>query len=167
MVILALREFFESSTIHGLVHISTAKSWTTRTTWIVIVVACFASAIWMITDSYKDWQESPVSTTITTHPINELQFPEVTICPPRESNTVINQALRKVKNTNLTKVEREDLIDISKQVFFKSHAIQMTELLSTENILSRDGRPAPRGGGGSPPRPALWGGGGSPPRPAP
>ena len=31
----------------------------------------------------------------------------------------------------------------------------------------RDGRPAPRGGGGSPPRSALWGGGGSTPRPAP
>ena len=98
MVISALREFFESSTIHGLVHISKAKSWATRATWIVIVVACFASAIWMITDSYKDWQESPVSTTITTHPINELMFPEVTICPPRDSNTVIKQALRKEKH---------------------------------------------------------------------
>ena len=96
MVIKALREFLESSTIHGLVHISTAKSLTTRATWILIVVACFASAIWMITDSYKDWQESPVSTTITTHPINELQFPEVTVCPPRESNTVVNENIRRL-----------------------------------------------------------------------
>ena len=136
MLIAQVREFLESSTIHGLVHISTAKSRTARVLWATIVVACFASAIWMITDSYNDWKESPVSTTITTHPINELQFPEVTICPPRELNTLVNQALRKVKNTNLTKVEREDLIDISKSVFFKSYATKMVELLSTENIRS-------------------------------
>ena len=36
-----------------------------------------------------------------------------------------------------------------------------------ERAKVRDGRPAPRGRGGSPPRPALWGGGGfpAPPRP--
>ena len=36
-----------------------------------------------------------------------------------------------------------------------------------ERAKVRDGRPAPRGRGGSPPRPALWGGGGSPTRPSP
>ena len=76
----------------------------------------------MITDSYKDWQESPVSTTITTHPINELEFPEVTVCPPRESNTLVNHMLRKVKDANFTKEGREELIDISKQTFIKSFA---------------------------------------------
>ena len=105
MAIGSLREFLESSTIQGLVHISTAQSRTTRVLWATIVVACFASALWMITDSYKDWQESPVSTTITTHPINELQFPEVTVCPPRESNTVVNHLFRKVKKINFTKEE--------------------------------------------------------------
>ena len=127
MVILALREFFESSTIHGLVHISTAKSWTTRATWIIIVIACFASAIWMITDSYKDWQESPVSTTITTHPINELEFPAVTVCPPRESNTLVNHVLGKVRDSNFTGKEMQGLKDLSKEVFinispFKIHS---------------------------------------------
>ena len=136
MVIAQVREFLESSTIHGLVHISTAKSRTARVLWATIVVACFASAIWMIMDSYKDWQESPVSTTITTHPINELQFPEVTVCPPRESNTLVNHPLRKVKTVNFTEDERNDLIGISKPVFFKSYATKMAELLSTENIRS-------------------------------
>ena len=136
MVIDSLREFFESSTIHGLVHISAAKSRTARVLWATIVVACFASAIWMITDSYKDWQESPVSTTITTHPINELEFPEVTVCPPRESNTLVNHALRKVKTVEFFEDERNNLIEMSKQVFIKSYATKMTELLSTENIRS-------------------------------
>ena len=68
-------DFFENSTIHGLAHISTAKSRTAKLVWVAIVVACFAFAIHMITSSYKEWQESPVSTTITTHPITELEFP--------------------------------------------------------------------------------------------
>ena len=42
-----LREFLESSTIHGLVHISTAKSRAARTAWAAIVVACFATAIYI------------------------------------------------------------------------------------------------------------------------
>ena len=83
-----ISNFLESSTIHGLVHISTAKSRTARAAWVVIVVACFATAVYMINDSYMDWQESPVSTTITTHPITELEFPTVTVCPPRGSNVL-------------------------------------------------------------------------------
>ena len=87
MVSTVISEFLESSTIHGLVHISTAKSKTVKAIWVAIVVACFAYAIYMINNSYKEWQESPVSTTITTQPITELEFPTVTVCPPRGSNT--------------------------------------------------------------------------------
>ena len=113
------REFLESSTIHGLVHISTAKSRTARAAWLAIVVACFATAIYMITGSYKEWQESPVSTTITTHPISELEFPTVTVCPPRGSNTALNHLLEKVKDVNFTKEERQELLDISDEVFIE------------------------------------------------
>ena len=113
------REFLESSTIHGLVHISTAKSKTAKVIWVAIVVACFAFAIHMIVDSYKEWQESPVSTTITTHPITELEFPTVTVCPPRGSNTALNHLLEKVKDVNFTKEERQELLDISREVFIE------------------------------------------------
>ena len=129
MATATLREFLENSTIHGLVHISTAKSKAARAAWVVIVVACFATAIYMITGSYKEWQESPVSTTITTHPITELEFPTVTVCPPRGSNTALNHLLEKVKDVNFTEEERQELLDISKEVFIQSpnkkHAREM------------------------------------------
>merc|ERR1719150_1569621 len=102
MLLATFREFLESSTIHGLVHISTAKSKAARAVWVAIVVACFATAIHMITSSYKEWQESPVSTTITTHPITDLQFPDVTVCPPWESNTAVNHLLEMLKGVNFT-----------------------------------------------------------------
>ena len=120
-------DFLEGSTIHGLVHISTAKSKTARTTWVAIVVACFAYAIYMINSSYEEWQESPVSTTITTHPITELEFPTVTVCPPRGSNTALNHLLEKVKDVNFTKEERQELLDISREVFIEIPKVCKTD----------------------------------------
>ena len=110
-------EFLENSTIHGLVHISTAKTRKARFAWLVIVVCCFAFAIHEITSALKAWQESPVSTTITTHPITELQFPAVTVCPPRGSNTALNQALEKVKDVNFTETDRQEMLNMSREVF--------------------------------------------------
>ena len=137
---ISIREFLESSTIHGLVYISTAKSRSSRAAWVAIVVACFATAIYMITGSYKEWQESPVSTTITTHPITELDFPTVTVCPPRGSNTALNHLLEKVKDVNFTEDDRRELLDISKEVFLeipnKRQAKQIIGLLNKENMRS-------------------------------
>merc|ERR1712020_679738 len=138
MAFSTLREFLESSTIHGLVHISTAKSKAARAAWLVIVVACFATAIYMITSSYNEWQESPGSTTITTHPISELEFPTVTVCPPRGSNTALNHLLEKVKDVNYTEEERQELLNIADEVFIgipnKEFAKEMVELVSDDHM---------------------------------
>ena len=119
MALAILRDFLENSTVHGLVHISTAKSRAARTLWVTIVIACFAVAIYMITSSYKEWQEAPVSTTITTHPITDLEFPAVTVCPPWESNTAVNHLLRKVKDVKFTAEQRRKLLYIAKEVFIE------------------------------------------------
>ena len=140
MTVGTVRDFFESSTIHGLVHISSASSRTARAAWVVIVVACFAIAIHMITSSYKEWQESPVSTTITTHPITELDFPTMTVCPPRGSNTALNHPLDRVKKVEFNKEERNTLLGISKEVFLdipnKKYINQIMEFLSTNHMRS-------------------------------
>ena len=140
MTTASFREFLESSTIHGLVHTSTAKSRAARALWAVIVVACFTIAINMITSSYKEWQESPVSTTITTYPITDLKFPTVTVCPPRGSNTALNHPLERVKEVNFDKKEKQELLDISKEVFLeipsKRQGELFNKLLTTDNIRS-------------------------------
>ena len=128
----------DSSTIHGLVHISTAKARASRALWVAIVVACFAIAMCMINNSYKEWQESPVSTTITTQPITEMEFPTVTVCPPRGSNTALNHLLEKVKDVNCTNQDRMELLSIAKEVFletpYKRHAKVIKDFLSDENL---------------------------------
>ena len=138
MISSKFREFLENSTIHGLAHISTAESKAKRAAWVAIVVACFAFAIHMITSSYMEWQESPVSTTISTHPITELEFPTVTVCPPRGSNTVLNHLLEKVSDVNYTTQERDELLNISQEVFVripnKQYAKRISQLLSIDNM---------------------------------
>ena len=135
-----MKDILEGSTIHGLVHISKSKSIVARIAWLGVVVGCFSVAGYMIVSSFKQWQESPVSTTITTHPITDLQFPSVTVCPPRGSNTAISQALEKVNDVKFTESERNDLLAIANNVFVetpnKNLAKQLLELLSDENVRS-------------------------------
>ena len=131
MVFVSLTSFLESSTIHGLVYISTAKGKAARCAWAAVVLVCFSIAIGMITSSYKEWQESPVSTTITTLPITELEFPTVTVCPPRRSNTAVNHVLQKVNDVNYTDEERSVLLNMSKEIFVgnpnREHASKIVE----------------------------------------
>ena len=76
-----VKEFLEGSTIHGLAHISTARPVTLKMAWTVVVTASFAFAIYMISSSYVEWRESPVESMVTSRPITDLTFPEVTVDP--------------------------------------------------------------------------------------
>ena len=106
----------------------------------LIVAACFCLSIYMITNSYNEWQTSPVSTTITTHPISELKFPTVTVCPPRGTNTALNFVLAKMKKENFTDDDRQKLKSIAGEVFIRipnrKHANRMMEQLSKEHMRS-------------------------------
>ena len=109
------REFLETSTIHGLQHIGGEKQKLAKLVWVAIVVCGFSIAAFLIMDSVKGWEESPVSTSVETLPISEVQtevekwnlrnhlrifkvaFPEVTICPPEGSNTALNYDILKIR----------------------------------------------------------------------
>ena len=94
----------------------------------------------MITNSYNEWQTSPVSTTITTHPISELKFPTVTVCPPRGTNTALNFVLEKMKRENFTGGKRQELRKVARKVFLeipaKTYASQMMKGMSIETMKS-------------------------------
>ena len=119
-----MREFLESSTIHGLSYISSeqvrlvfssyskyspSQTKVAKVLWILVVICGFLSAGYLINDSYSDWHESPISTSISTHPISELEFPTVTVCPPRGSHTALNYDLVKAGNQSLSQEDRDNL----------------------------------------------------------
>ena len=54
-----VRTFLETSTIHGLGHISSNKKAIVKLLWILVVVAGFTGAGIIIYQSFKSWDESP------------------------------------------------------------------------------------------------------------
>ena len=103
-----IKSFLESSTIHGLAHISTPRKFV-RLFWIIVVIAGFTGAGYMIYTSFQSWEESPVKTTIETLSIKELEFPKVTVCPPKNTFTNLNYGLKMTKNMSLDNDTRKEL----------------------------------------------------------
>ena len=129
-----LREFLESSTIHGLAYISNAKvDWRLilsnlfaascfqtrigKGLWGLVVLMCFMSSSVLIYESYVDFQNSPVVTSITVQHIKDLDFPTVTVCPPKNSNTALNYDLMRARNMTLSKEKRESLREKLYEIF--------------------------------------------------
>ena len=116
-----IREFLETSTIHGLSYISTTRKYF-RLFWIVVVLAGFTGATFLICESFNSWAESPVITSVEIMPITQIQFPKVTVCPPKNTFTDLNYDLLLSERTNLTKEMRNELFmsiieDIEDQLY--------------------------------------------------
>ena len=109
------RSFLESSTIHGLTHISTTRKYA-RLFWILVVITGFVGASIIIKESFDSWSESPVKTTIETLPIAEIKFPKVTICPPKNTFTDLNYDLILTENITLTKDMRDEMFKYALEV---------------------------------------------------
>ena len=123
-----LKEFLNTSTIHGLAYISNVSSKTGKALWLIIVIAGFCTAGYLIASSYQDWESSPVSTSISTHPIASLPLPIITICPPENSNTVLNVDLVRAGNITLAEADREALINVSRQFLIHEPSYAFVEL---------------------------------------
>ena len=100
--------FLESSTIHGLSHISSTRKYA-RLFWIPVVLTGFFGASLLIKESFDSWAESPVKTTIETLPISEIRFPKVTVCPPKNTFTDLNYDLMMTENITLTEEMRDEM----------------------------------------------------------
>ena len=105
-----IREFLESTTIHGLVFIPTTKR-LVQVFWIFVVLIGFTVAGVLIQQSFATWARSPISTTIETRPISELDFPGVIICPPKKSFTSLYPDLVASRNIDFTQEKRKELSD--------------------------------------------------------
>ena len=121
-----------------------------------MVLCGFLGAIYLINDSYSDWQESPIATSISTHPIAELDFPTVTVCPPRGSHTALNYDLIKAGNQSLTQEDRENLKQAAYDIFTKGshdeYVLAMVEAANPGNLeqiyQGYQAPPRPYGDGG-------------------
>ena len=133
-------EFIETSTIHGLSYISTAKSKCTKCLWLLIVISGFSCSFYLINDSFNDWRASPIDTAISTHPISELKFPNVTVCPPKATNTALNYDLMMTQNVSLSLQDRETLKTENNKIFLKgpakNYAQHFINAINPENLAA-------------------------------
>ena len=146
-----MNQFLESSSIHGLNHIATTKT-LSRLFWVVTVTLGFILAGVLISKSFQrpvssqhtfdplgifrilitnsnvywklsaSWSDSPVYTSLSTHSISELNFPKITVCPPQDSLTSLNQDIVKSKDKVLTHQQKKELTDFVSEVTFDCQA---------------------------------------------
>ena len=95
-----LKQYLEGSTIHGLAYISSSSRFK-RLFWVLVVVTGFTAAGILIYQSFANWEESPVSTTIETLPISEITLPKITVCPAKNTYTNLNYDLEMMGNRTI------------------------------------------------------------------
>ena len=82
-----------------------------RAAWITIVVLGFSCAGYLIWESFDNWEQNPVATTVSTHPIDQVTFPKIYVCPPKHTYTNLNHDIVNTKNVTLTE-EQIDAINV-------------------------------------------------------
>ena len=98
------------------------------------VLLGFIGAGYLINSSYSEWNASPVATTVSTHAIDKLDFPIVTVCPPKGSNTALNYDLIKADNNSLSKKQRKELKHfINKILIEPSHLDNLRKVVAISN----------------------------------
>ena len=106
----SLKNFLESVSIGGLSHISSTRKYA-RIFWIGVVLISNMLASFMIYESFIDWAENPIRTTVETKPISQLKLPNMTVCPPQNTFTDMNYDLMMVENKTLSEKERYELFE--------------------------------------------------------
>ena len=92
------KEYASVTTAHGFSYICNDEySRGDRILWILIVILAISFTVFQMATLYYQWQEDPVITTLDTvaHPIEEIQFPAVTICPQGSLDNVLESVLFK------------------------------------------------------------------------
>ena len=132
----SIKEFFESSTIHGLQYIATTRK-IVKLLWILVIVAGFSGAGVLINQSFQAWDESPVKTTIETLPITEITLPKVTVCPPKNTFTNLNYDLMMLENMTLDNDTRTELMEYAVGLI-QEHVYN--DLMSNLSLVKYDNR---------------------------
>ena len=124
-----VKAFLETSTIHGLSWISGTRR-ISKLFWIVVVIGGFTVAGYLIQLSFYNWHKSPITTTIETLPISEITFPNVTVCPPKNSFLDLSYDILKSNETKLDAKTRKELFEYTKEVVQESFYKEIMKNLS-------------------------------------
>ena len=108
-----------------------------RLFWIIVVFSGFSGAVVLIYKSFKSWTESPITTTVETLPISDLTFPNVTVCPPKDTYTNLNFDLFIANNMTFTNDSRNELLTDALDLIYNYHFEQLMKNQSYVNESNR------------------------------
>ena len=109
-----ISDYFRETTVHGFRYVVEGSGIIERSLWIAIITIGFVLSAILIQQSFQNWEETPLQTTIETIalPIEELYFPAVTVCnldslkmPRRNRWLFLEKLLRWVKAEDPTAAE--------------------------------------------------------------
>ena len=126
-----IRSFLNSSSIHGLGHISGTRK-LSRFFWIFVVFSGFSFAGFLINQSFVSWAQHPIVTTIETLRADQMKLPKVTVCPPKNSFTDLNYDLMLMRNMSFTYEMVEELSNYAK------YSIDIGYLKYLDNIKDKE-----------------------------
>ena len=126
-----VKAFLDSSTIHGMSWISSSKRFS-RLFWILVVIGGFTCAGYMIHQSLDNWNKSPITTTLETLPISDITFPNVSVCPPKNSILNFNYDIIKSTEIQLNTSTRKQLLDYAfdttQDIFWEEIMLNISKL---------------------------------------
>ena len=142
-------EFSEATSIHGFAYISNGRnSGVERLFWTIMVILAISFTTYQVVVLYEEWQDEPVISTLETvaEPIENIEFPAVTICPQGSRQEIIDSVLfrqlkeyierKKGKSSALSPEEMVELTDqFLKEVYPGANGkpTQLIKLLSSDN----------------------------------
>ena len=76
--------YFTETTVHGFRYIVEGRDNVERICWAIVIVTGFILSALLIQQSFANWENTPLQTTIETVslPIEKLDFPAITVCNP-------------------------------------------------------------------------------------
>ncbi|CAH1100673.1 unnamed protein product [Psylliodes chrysocephalus] len=83
------KEYCNSTTIHGFKYFTESRSLCERLLWLILVLFSLLACIYLIVQTYVQFQQSPVIVTFATAdtPIYTIPFPAITICPQSKARS--------------------------------------------------------------------------------
>ena len=142
------KQYSSTTTIHGISYLTGDDvSGLERLLWAIVVLFAMAFTTYQVITLYNDWQDQPVITTLDTVslPIEEIEFPAVTICPQGSRREIVDSVLfRQLKRyiqdkegnvTNLTEDEMMDQVEAFITEVYPGATEKPTKLI---NLMTSD-----------------------------
>ena len=92
----------------------------------------------MIYQSFDNWADSPVKTTIETQPITEITFPKVIVCPPKNTFTDLNYDLMMTENMTLNNDTRNELASYALKLIYDHDPLYVGTMTNLSKFEDND-----------------------------